>query len=83
MDKKANSSIRGQAQGFLVLVTNGVGMLIGAQISGWLYNNIINGGTASTSHQWQLFWGIPAAFALLILIIFAVFFNEKKTAEAK
>ncbi len=83
VDKKANSSIRGQAQGFLVLVTNGVGMLIGAQISGWLFNGIINGGTAASSHQWQLFWAIPAAFALLILIIFVIFFNEKETAEIK
>ena len=83
VDKKANSSIRGQAQGFLVLVTNGIGMLIGAQISGWLFNNIINGGTAASSHQWQLFWGIPSAFALLILIIFAVFFKEKKTVEVQ
>ena len=83
VDKKANPSIRGQAQGFLVLVTNGVGMLIGAQISGWLFNNIINGGDAISVNQWQMFWGIPAAFALLILIIFIVFFNEKKMEKAK
>ncbi|HJQ65557.1 MAG TPA: MFS transporter, partial [Gemmatimonadales bacterium] len=32
VDKKSNPEIRGQAQGFLVLVTYGVGMLIGAQV---------------------------------------------------
>jgi MFS family permease len=30
VDKKSNEKIRGQAQGFLVFVTYGVGMLIGA-----------------------------------------------------
>jgi MFS family permease len=34
VDKQSTEKIRGQAQGFLVLVTYGVGMLIGAQIAG-------------------------------------------------
>lgn len=38
VDKKANPKIRGQAQGLLVLVTQGVGMLIGAQAIGHLVN---------------------------------------------
>lgn len=38
VDKKANAKIRGQAQGFLVLVTQGLGMLIGAQLIGRLVN---------------------------------------------
>ncbi|USO00328.1 MAG: MFS transporter [Phycisphaeraceae bacterium] len=38
VDKAANQKIRGQAQGFLVLVTQGLGMLIGAQLAGWLVN---------------------------------------------
>src|SRR5690606_40232765 len=38
VDKKSTPAIRGQAQGFLVLITYGVGMLIGAQIAGNVYN---------------------------------------------
>ncbi|RMF82131.1 MAG: MFS transporter [Planctomycetota bacterium] len=38
VDKKAWKAIRGQAQGFLVLITQGVGMLIGAQLIGRLVN---------------------------------------------
>ncbi len=34
VDKKSTPSIRGQAQGFLVLITQGLGMLIGAQVAG-------------------------------------------------
>jgi nucleoside transporter len=36
VDKRANKKIRGAAQGFLVLVTQGLGMLIGAKASGAL-----------------------------------------------
>lgn len=38
VDKKAPVAIRGQAQGFLVLVTLGLGMLIGAQVAGGLFD---------------------------------------------
>ena len=37
VDKKAPVAIRGQAQGFLVLVTLGLGMLIGALVAGKLF----------------------------------------------
>lgn len=40
-DKKATVEIRAQAQGFLVLVTQGVGMLAGAQISQALVTRIV------------------------------------------
>lgn len=36
VDKKANKNIRGAAQGFLVLVTQGLGMFIGAKAAGML-----------------------------------------------
>jgi len=41
VDKVSTKEIRGQAQGFLVLMTYGAGMFIGAQISGWLHNSIV------------------------------------------
>ncbi len=37
-DKKSTPGVRGQAQGLLVLVTQGLGMLIGAQVIGRLVN---------------------------------------------
>jgi nucleoside transporter len=36
VDKKADPKIRGAAQGFLVLVTQGLGLGIGAKVTGWL-----------------------------------------------
>ncbi len=39
VDKQASKKIRGQAQGLLVLITQGLGMLIGAQVIGRLVNH--------------------------------------------
>ena len=78
MDKKSTAAIRGQAQGFLVLVTYGIGMFIGAQVSGWVFNSVVNGDSTNLMDQWQYFWMLPAILAGIILIFFAIFFNEKK-----
>jgi nucleoside transporter len=77
VDKKSSPSVRGQAQGMLVLVTYGVGMLIGAQIAGITYNHFLQGATALTPAQWQAFWWIPAGFAVGVLVIFALLFRDR------
>ena len=41
-DKKAPEAIRGQAQGFLVLMTIGVGLLIGAQVIGKIQSKTVS-----------------------------------------
>ncbi|HMQ00706.1 MAG TPA: nucleoside permease [Cyclobacteriaceae bacterium] len=81
VDKKSNERIRGQAQGFLVLVTYGLGMLIGAQIAGTVYNSFLGDQEALTAVQWQEFWWIPAGFALLVMFVFALFFKDKVDTE--
>src|SRR5881396_1793093 len=76
VDKKSTPAVRGQAQGFLVLVTYGVGMLIGAQIAGNVYNSFLGGGaTVLTLAQWRSFWWLPAIFATAVLLFFGAFFK--------
>jgi nucleoside transporter len=82
VDKKSTSAIRGQAQGFFVFVTYGVGMLIGAQVAGNVYNRFLAGTTALTLEQWGSFWLLPAGFAAVVLILFGLAFNDRE-AEAK
>jgi len=81
VDKKATPAIRGQAQGFIVLVTYGIGMLIGAQVSGWIFNSVVTESGAAALSQWQNFWWMPAVFAAVIMVIFAIFFNDKVKKE--
>ncbi|HXG97733.1 MAG TPA: MFS transporter [Gemmatimonadales bacterium] len=77
VDKKSSPAVRGQAQGFLVLVTYGVGMWIGAKIAGAVYNSFLGGGaTVLTLAQWRSFWWLPAIFATAVLLFFAAFFKS-------
>ncbi len=77
VDKKSVPEIRGQAQGFLVLVTYGVGMLIGTQVSGLVFNRFLSSGADTLSaQQWQNFWGLPAVFAAAVMLLFALTFKD-------
>jgi len=83
VDKKSSPAVRGQAQGLLVLVTYGVGMLIGAQIAGRVYNSFLGEATALTPQQWQSFWWIPSGFALAVLVLFALIFRDRKVEKIR
>lgn len=77
VDKKSTPAIRGQAQGMLVLVTYGIGMLIGAQVAGGLYNGFLGGANDLTLAQWRQFWFIPAAFAAAVMLGFGLLFYDR------
>ncbi len=77
VDKKSTPAIRGQAQGMLVLVTYGLGMMIGAQAAGELFNGFLGDSGALTLGQWKQFWFVPAAFAAVIMVGFAFLFNDR------
>jgi len=77
VDKKASAAIRGQAQGFLVLVTQGLGMLIGAQVMGRIVAAYTGPGGAE---NWQAIWRIPCVAAAVILVFFCLLFREDSRA---
>lgn len=77
VDKKSTPEIRGQAQGFLVLVTYGIGMFFGARIAGAVFNSFLGDNTALSAAQWHDFWLIPAGFSLVVLLFFILMFKDK------
>jgi nucleoside transporter len=81
VDKKSTAAIRGQAQGLLVFVTYGVGMLIGAQVAGNVFNLFLKGEQALSLIQWKNFWFIPAGFAILVMLFFILTFYDRVTRE--
>ena len=76
VDKKASDDIRGQAQGLIILLTYGAGMLIGAQLAGWFFNFVRTGEQLSLE-QWTTFWWAPAIFAGVVLLFFMFFFQDE------
>lgn len=78
-EQRAPAQIRAQAQGFLVLLTQGVGMLIGNQ----LFPRVIEARTdASGAVDWTGVWLTPAVFAATVLVVFCVLFSGRR-ARAK
>ncbi len=80
VDKKAPESIRSNAQGFITLVTYGVGMFVGTLLAGKVaqaYETKIASGEI-VGHEWFTIWLIPAALAFVVCILFVLFFNDEK-----
>jgi MFS family permease len=77
VNQSANERIRGAALGLLTFVTLGVGLFIGAWISGQVVDtNRAIGPTGVVSHDWGSIWLVPAGPAAGILVLFAVLFRS-------
>jgi nucleoside transporter len=76
-DKKASNEIRGQAQGLLVLITQGLGLGIGAYLAGEYFNSTVGSATGTAALSlYPKFWWACAAFALVVLIGFVLLFRD-------
>ena len=72
-DSKAGEHYRSAAQGMITLATYGVGMLVGFSAAGAIADRFnVNG-----HHDWFQIWIYPAAFAALILVLFALLFRNE------
>jgi nucleoside transporter len=72
-DSKAGEHYRSAAQGMITLATYGVGMLIGFSVAGSISDRFNVGG----QHDWFQIWIYPAAFAAVIMVLFALFFRNE------
>lgn len=73
-DNLAGERFKSAAQGLVTLATYGVGMLIGFLISGPI---VMAFKTADGGHDWQSIWLIPAAIALVVLVLFLLLFRDR------
>lgn len=80
-DKVASTKIKAQAQSMVVLFTYGIGMLLGSQISGHLFNNMFTHSGQGELPIWSSFWWIPAIAALVISLFFLIFFKYRETKD--
>jgi nucleoside transporter len=73
-EKKAGEKIKNSAQGLFTFATYGVGMFIGTWFSGFVVDRYkIEGG-----HDWLKVWSVPAYIAIGVLILFILFFRDKR-----
>ncbi|MBT8312310.1 MAG: nucleoside permease [Flavobacteriaceae bacterium] len=74
-ETKAGRKYKSAAQGLITLATYGLGMLIGFWIAGEITDFYALG---ANSHNWAGIWIIPAAFALVVFVLFALLFKNEK-----
>jgi nucleoside transporter len=73
VDQRAGQKIRAAAQGFITLITQGVGYLIGSYASGVVVQQFVRPG----GHDWHAIWLRPAVGAAVILVVFAMLFRPE------
>jgi len=82
VDNEAPEDIRASAQGFIAMVTYGVGMFIGSIMSGWIVEHYqIMRGEEIAGHLWPRIWIIMCVMALAATVIFALLFKDKAKKE--
>ncbi len=79
VDRAAPKAIQASAQGFITLVTYGVGMLIGTWVSGPVVDMYASGAGGVVTHDWTAIWLWPATMAVVIVLLFAFFFSDRGT----
>ena len=78
VDRKAPKALQASAQGFISMATYGVGMLIGARVSGLVVDAYaIPGG----GHRWAEMWYVPAVMAGVVTVLFAAVFRDDVRAD--
>ncbi len=78
VDSKAGEKIKSSAQGLIALATYGLGMLIGFNVAGLISDHF----TTATGHDWASIWHVPAVFAFVVLVVFALLFKSEKIEYA-
>ena len=76
-DKKAKPEVRGQAQSLIVMLTQGLGLGIGAQAFGWLGNY----STGEDGLDFSTFWYVPAVFAAAVMLFFFATFWDRSVDD--
>jgi nucleoside transporter len=77
VDQRAPSDIRAQAQGLLVLMTQGLGLGIGARLTA----AVVTGHTANGTVAWAEVWRLGAIAAGVVLVLFLLLFHERSASR--
>lgn len=74
VETESKPEVRASAQGLFMVMTNGIGAFIGGWVSGWVVDLFTN---ENGVKDWPQIWFIFAGYALVIGILFALFFRYK------
>jgi NHS family xanthosine MFS transporter len=79
VDKETDSSTRSSAQGLFMIMTNGLGAVIGSYAAGFVVHNCVP--NPSIPAGWNTAWFIFAGYALVVAVAFAFIFKDVKVRK--
>ncbi|NPA42838.1 MAG: nucleoside permease [Chlorobi bacterium] len=77
VEKEVDPKIRASAQGLFMIMTNGIGAMLGAYLSGVVVDMFREGDHVN----WRAVWAVFALYALIVAILFAIFFKYEHKPE--
>ena len=84
VNQATDTSIRSSAQGLFMMMTNGLGAFVGTLVAQAIINHYViavketGASGAEVIAGWQTCWYIFATYALVVAILFAIFFKGDK-----
>jgi NHS family xanthosine MFS transporter len=78
IEQSTSAKIRASAQGLFMLMTNGIGAIVGSYVAGATVNKFV---TQAAAPNWSTAWFIFATYALVVAVLFIIFFKYKHKPE--
>jgi NHS family xanthosine MFS transporter len=79
VESQSDPSIRASAQGLFMMMTNGVGAVLGSSISGIVIDQFFT--YSDKSKDWHGIWISFSLYALVVAILFLILFKHKHVPE--
>ena len=77
MDKKTPPELKSQGQGFIFLVTFGLGLLAGILIDGQIIGFFHDYSSGVRIYDWDSIWGLTTIFSIVLLVAFISLFKDE------
>lgn len=79
VNRETDLSVRSSAQGLFMMMTNGFGATLGTVLAQQVVNHYVDFGSQVPQIEgWSRAWFVFAGYMLVVMLLFAVFFKEKK-----
>ena len=79
VETQSDPSIRASAQGLFMMMTNGIGAVLGSSVSGIVIDQFFT--YADNSKDWHGIWISFALYALVVAILFMILFKHKHNPQ--
>ena len=79
VETQSDASMRASAQGLFMMMTNGVGAILGSAVSGVVIEKYFT--YADRTKDWNGIWLSFALYALIVAILFMIFFKHKQERD--